>query len=42
MNFIFEGYGYIYEQSIAEDTILLSDMEINLKLKDKYFDNNLG
>lgn len=32
----FEGYGYVYEQSIPGDTNITKDMEITLKLKSRY------
>lgn len=38
-NYTVEGYGYVYEQSVGKDTILTNDMTVNLKLKDKFFDN---
>lgn len=38
VNYTLEGFGYVYEQSIAKDTVLTTDMTVNLKLKDKFFD----
>ena len=35
----FEGYGYVYEQSIKEDTNITKNMEINLKLKSRFDEN---
>ena len=37
-NYTTEGYGYVYEQSVAKDTVLTNDITVNLKLKDKFFD----
>ena len=31
-----EGTGYVYEQSVAEGTIISDGMEINLKLAPRY------
>ncbi len=37
-NYTFEGFGYVYEQSIAKDTVLTNEMTVDLKLRDKFFD----
>ena len=35
---MFDGYGYVYEQSIEKDTILNNELEIIIKFRDKFFD----
>lgn len=36
VKYSFDGYGYVYEQSISKDTNISNDMEIKLKLKSRY------
>ena len=33
-----EGNGYVYEQSIKENEILTNDLEVNIKLKDRFLE----
>lgn len=39
-DYLTEGYGYVYEQSIPKDTVLTDDDVVNIKFKDKYFNGN--